>query len=177
MPGNTVHLHRVLRCPPDRLYRAFLFPEELAFLPYQPWRLFTPALLHFSVLHITFNLIWWLDLGGQVERKQSPLRLLVLFLVVAGVSNVAQFLATGPLFGGLSGVVYGLLGYVWVQGRLRPEAGLAIPNPVVVLMLGWLVLCWTGLLGPVANMAHLAGLVTGVLLALFFALQDRHRHR
>lgn len=159
----------------DRLYRAFLFPEELSFLVYQPWRLFTPALLHFSVLHIAFNLIWWLDLGGQVERKQSPLRLLMLFLLVAAVSNVAQFLASGPLFGGLSGVVYGLLGYVWMQGRLNPASGLALPNPVLVLMLGWLALCWTGLLGPVANWAHLAGLASGLLLGAFFVLQDKSR--
>jgi uncharacterized protein YndB with AHSA1/START domain len=26
---NTVKLHRVLRCPPDRLYRAFLDPDAL----------------------------------------------------------------------------------------------------------------------------------------------------
>jgi uncharacterized protein YndB with AHSA1/START domain len=30
IPGGTVRLHRVLRCPPDRLYRAFLDPDALA---------------------------------------------------------------------------------------------------------------------------------------------------
>ncbi len=28
-PANTVRLHRVLRCPPDRLYRVFLDPHAL----------------------------------------------------------------------------------------------------------------------------------------------------
>ena len=28
-PANTVHLHRVLRTPPDRLYRAFLDPDAM----------------------------------------------------------------------------------------------------------------------------------------------------
>jgi len=30
MTTGTVRLHRVLRCPPDRIYRAFLDPEALA---------------------------------------------------------------------------------------------------------------------------------------------------
>ncbi len=29
MPG-TVHFHRVLRCPPERVYRAFLDPDAMA---------------------------------------------------------------------------------------------------------------------------------------------------
>ena len=30
MPGNTVRLHRVLRAPPERIYRAFLDPDAMA---------------------------------------------------------------------------------------------------------------------------------------------------
>src|SRR5499427_5053187 len=30
MPTNTVRLHRVLRAPPDRVYRAFLDPDAMA---------------------------------------------------------------------------------------------------------------------------------------------------
>jgi len=30
MPGNTIRLHRVLRAPPERVYRAFLDPDALA---------------------------------------------------------------------------------------------------------------------------------------------------
>jgi uncharacterized protein YndB with AHSA1/START domain len=29
-PGNTVRLHRVLRAPPERVYRAFLDPEAMS---------------------------------------------------------------------------------------------------------------------------------------------------
>jgi uncharacterized protein YndB with AHSA1/START domain len=29
MPGNTIRLHRVLRAPPERVYRAFLDPDAL----------------------------------------------------------------------------------------------------------------------------------------------------
>jgi uncharacterized protein YndB with AHSA1/START domain len=30
MPGNTIRLHRVLRAPPERIYRAFLDPDAMA---------------------------------------------------------------------------------------------------------------------------------------------------
>jgi uncharacterized protein YndB with AHSA1/START domain len=30
MKGNTVQLHRVLRCTPEKLYRAFLTPDAMA---------------------------------------------------------------------------------------------------------------------------------------------------
>jgi len=30
MKGNTVQLHRVLRCTPEKLYRAFITPDALA---------------------------------------------------------------------------------------------------------------------------------------------------
>lgn len=156
-----------------RVYGMLFYAPGLDALFTEPWRLFTPMLLHFSVLHIAFNLMWWLDLGGNVEKRQGSGRLLSVTLLVAAVSNTAQFLVTGPEFGGLSGVVYGLLGYVWVQGRLRPASGLFLPNNVLFIMLAWLLLCWTGLLGPVANHAHLAGLLAGAALGWFWAQEDK----
>lgn len=160
----------------DGLYRAFLFAPTLEGLAPEPWRLFTPALLHFSILHLVFNTIWWLDLGTVIERRQSAWRLLWVALVVAAVSNTAQFLDTGANFGGLSGVVYGLLGYVWLWGKWRPAEGLFLQPAVAALMVGWLLLCMTGLLGPVANTAHVVGLITGLAMAtLTIALKKNDR--
>lgn len=160
-----------------RIYQLLFFPPQLSDLASQPWRLFTPALLHFSIMHIAFDVIWWLDLGNTIERRQSAWHLLIVALVVAAVSNVAQFLVTGPNFGGLSGVIYGLLSYMWLWGRQRPACGLALRPSVAVIMLGWLVLCWTGWLGPVANFAHLAGLVSGLVLAVITLTFERANTR
>lgn len=157
----------------SRIYDALFFPDQMSDLASEPWRLFTPALLHFSIIHITFNLVWWLDLGSAIEKRQSPWHLLVLALLVAAISNTAQFLVSGPNFGGLSGVVYGVLAYVWLWGKVRPQAGLALPPVVAMLMLGWLLLCWTGVLGPVANIAHLAGLLSGLLVAIGALMIDK----
>jgi GlpG protein len=131
----------------------------------QLWRLITPIFIHFAWFHLLFNGIWMWQLGSVVEKRLGPWDLATLVVVIGIGSNVAQFLSTGPLFGGLSGVVYGLLGYFWVQGRFNPRFGLALNNVVVYLMLGWFVLCWIGVIPNVANWAHTAGLVLGMAAA------------
>jgi GlpG protein len=133
----------------------------------QWWRLFTPAFLHFSVIHIIFNLIWWWVLGSQLERTFGSISLAVIFAIAAISSNVAQLLVSGPNFGGLSGVVYALFGYVWWIGLLRPKWGLGLPNNLVYFLLGWLALGYFDLLWVnMANEAHLFGLISGCLMAL-----------
>jgi GlpG protein len=133
----------------------------------QWWRLFTPAFLHFGAIHIIFNLIWWWLLGSQLERAFGSVSLAVIFAIAAISSNVAQLLVSGPNFGGLSGVVYALFGYVWWIGLLRPQWGMGLPNNLVYFLLAWLVLGYFDVLGVnMANEAHLFGLISGCLMAL-----------
>jgi GlpG protein len=131
---------------------------------WQVWRWFTHAFLHFSVLHIVFNLLWWWQLGGDIEQKLGVRKLLEIFIISAAVSGTGQYWLAGANFGGLSGVVYALVGYLWILTWLRPEAGLSIPKPIVGFMLVWLVLGFVQPFMAIANMAHLAGLLSGVAL-------------
>jgi len=135
----------------------------------QIWRLFTPIFMHFGPFHLLFNMLWLFDLGGMLERVQGALRLGILVVIIAVVSNVAQYFWAGPDFGGMSGVTYGLLGYVWIQGRLRPRSGLALHSYLVVMMLAWFVVCWAGVIGNVANMAQTLGLACGLALGRAYA--------
>ncbi|MDO6687561.1 MULTISPECIES: rhomboid family intramembrane serine protease GlpG [unclassified Agarivorans] len=133
----------------------------------QFWRVITPIFLHFSVIHIVFNGLWWWQLGGEIERQLGSSKLLLITLVAAVIPNVAQLLATGPYFGGLSGVVYALLGYCWFTGWLRPQAGLQLSPAIVGFMLVWLVIGFMDVIGPsTANLAHLFGLFVGCAQAV-----------
>lgn len=137
---------------------------------WQVWRFFSHALIHFSTLHILFNCLWWWILGGQLERHSGSSKLVQVFLISALISGFAQFWLHGPNFGGLSGVVYALMGYIWWVGWLAPQRGLSIPKAYVIFMLAWLVLGFAQPFGmSVANMAHLFGLVSGCALALLDA--------
>ena len=144
------------------------------------WRLLTPAFLHFSVLHIAFNLLWWWELGGIIERMQSGWRLLALTLVIALVSNAVQFLSYGPNFGGLSAVVYGLLGYLWIYPYADPSAPFRLRNVIIIFMVGWLALGYTGVFdtlagGTISNNGHLSGLLTGAALGGLLGLVNYRR--
>lgn len=154
-------------------YDLLAFHADLTqFLDWQVWRFFTPSLIHFSIMHLVFNLLWWWYLGGQIEMRIGSGKLLILALAAGAISNTAEFMLSGPAFGGLSGVVYALLGYCWLRGRSQPECGIALPPALMGFMLLWLALGFTGLLGPVGNMAHLAGLLVGLLQAWL----DRRGH-
>jgi GlpG protein len=125
------------------------------------WRLFTPMFVHMHFLHILLNMLWLRDLGSMVEARQSRWILLALVLGFSGFSNLVQYAWNGPNFGGMSGVVYGLLGYIWVRGKFDPGSGLYLHQSTVIMMLVWLAFGFTGLMS-IANGAHLGGLVAGL---------------
>ncbi|ART80320.1 rhomboid family intramembrane serine protease GlpG [Oceanisphaera avium] len=152
------------------------FPAQLSQLVgVNFWRAFTPALLHFSLMHLVFNLFWWWYLASMVEREWGAGRLILILLVAGILPNFMQFFASGPYFGGLSGVVYALLAYVWLSGRLNPGGRMSLPDGMAVLMLVWLILGFAGVLGNVANLAHLGGGLIGLLQAVVDR-QLRHRY-
>lgn len=134
----------------------------------QWWRLVTPAFMHFSELHLVFNLLWIWVVGSRIEQMQGRWVLLCIFLASAILSNAAQFFVSGPMFGGMSGVVYAVLAYSWLWDRQGYRPGFGLPQGLMGFMLLWLVLGYVGVLqligmGAVANTAHLVGLLVGLM--------------
>ncbi len=144
------------------------------------WRLLSPDFLHFSWTHIVFNSVMLWFLGSQIEWFDGRQRLLVLFIVVSLLSNGFQYLMSGPLFGGLSGVVYGILGYCWLSERRR--ARFQFPPALITFAVAWMALGFTPLpevlgLGRMANEAHLGGFLAGLALALILPVPKKAPQR
>lgn len=182
----------LLGTSPDTL-RWFTFQDfrmvgddRVVFLPLtdtlasgQWWRLLTPMLIHFGWLHLAMNAMWYWELGRRIEYRQGPWMLLGLSLGFGLVSNLVQYGVSGPsLFGGLSGVLYGLLGHCWIFQRMAPTPAYQLPKGVVAMMLIWLLVCLSGVIdmlgfGSIANGAHVGGLVAGCLSGFIGGLLAR----
>lgn len=144
----------------------YVRPQFVEIQQGQLWRLVTPIFLHFGIFHIIFNMLWLYTLGTQIERRGGRRQLALLVLAIGTVSNVGQYVIAGPAFGGFSGVVYGLLGYVWIMAQFQPTSGYLMDRFTLGFMLVWLLLGLSGLFENMANAAHLFGLLSGVLWGL-----------
>ncbi|OED46130.1 hypothetical protein ACH42_04095 [Endozoicomonas sp. (ex Bugula neritina AB1)] len=135
------------------------------------WRTITPIFLHFGFAHLAFNMLSLFIFGSRLEYRQGGLHLLLIILTTGLLSNFAQYFWGGEetIFGGFSGVVYGLMGYCMVRQKVDKNWPFDIPPIFYGFMLIWLVIGYTGILGVVgfgnmANAAHSGGLIAGALL-------------
>jgi GlpG protein len=141
----------------------------------QVWRVVTPIFIHMSVLHLIFNMYWLYIFGSMIESRRGTLFFALFVLAIAVISNWGQYYFTYEVdwfhvppttqFGGMSGVGYGLFGYLWIKSRFDPHGGVFLPPNTVGLFLIWFALCWSGLLGPIANWAHTTGMASGMAIS------------
>ena len=135
------------------------------------WRMVTPIFFHYGMLHIAFNMIMLYQIGNPIEQRRGTWNFGWLVLFIAATSTVTQCLAPpawggGALVGGMSGVVYGLLGYSWMKTRFQPELGIIVPQSTVTFLIVVMFLFMTPLADSfgfrVANWAHGIGLLSGM---------------
>jgi len=147
----------------------------------QYWRLLTPVFIHFGIFHLAFNSLWIWEFGRRIESYAGSMHFAMIVLLTGIGSNIGQYLWEGPsLFGGMSGVLYGLLGYLWIHQKIHPRPELALPPGIIGFLLAWLVICMTGVVdmlmgGRIANAAHASGLVLGMALGAGAGLIRRSR--
>ena len=136
------------------------------------WRLITPTFLHFSMTHLVFNCLWIYILGQRIEKLDGLSVFLFIFILTGILSNAGQFFWTQQyLFGGLSGAVYGLLGYCFIIELDGRHGRYGLPEALYLFMFIWLLVGFTGVLsffgfGNVANTAHLIGMIAGFIIGL-----------
>ncbi len=133
--------------------------------PTKVLRTFAPMLLHFGELHIAFNMMWLWYFGRQLESAHPRWLYIVLILLCSFVGNTAQYLYSGyNNFGGMSGVVYGLVGYTWVVHAFMPRSQLLINNRMFVVFVIALIAMEILASSWIASAAHVGGLLAGVAM-------------
>lgn len=159
----------------------FIYEESLI-LSGQIWRLITPIFLHFPAFgiifaHLAFNLIWLYQFGSAIEQIEKS-RFLLLLITVSGIlSNIAQGFMSYGIFGGMSGVVYALLGYLFLRSKLNPYYPSRVPDNIAYFLIGFMVLSAVGLFGAgIANTAHIVGFIVGLAFAWLKHNASQTRH-
>jgi len=151
-------------------YEAFLSFKETYWVGHQWWRLISPAFLHFGFLHALFNCLALWELGRRLEFVLPAGWYAAILLVTAIAANLGQYWLSGPgIFGGLSGVIFGLFGVIAVLYRRTRSPILRLPTGLYVLAGVSLVVLPFALelfAVHVANGAHVGGLLAGLALAL-----------
>ena len=126
-----------------------------------------PMFLHFGGLHLIFNLLWLWYFGKQLEPTHPRWLFLLVIALLSFISNTAQYLVLEyNNFGGMSGVVFGLVSYAWVIHNLMPRSQLMINNAMFGGFVAILVLMEVFAGSFIATAAHVGGLVAGLLLGL-----------
>ncbi len=142
----------------------------------QWWRLISPMFIHFSFAHLAFNCLWVYILGEKIEKINGSIIFILLVLISSIASNLSQFYWTSSnLFGGLSGVIYGLLGFCLIIEMESKYDHYGLPPALYLFMIVWLILGFVGILdlfgfGSVANFAHLGGLISGIIFAMIYKI-------
>lgn len=155
----------------------------------QVWRLFTPCLLHADLFHIFFNMLWLIVLGKQIEQRLSPGRYLLFILIIGVFSNIVQYLMSGPNFIGFSGILCGMLAFIWIRQKTAAWEGYQLDKMTLVFMLLFIMSMaaiqlfsffmektFSLAFAPnIANGAHLAGGLMGFFLGRLNFFSWRHQ--
>ncbi|MFY7843292.1 MAG: rhomboid family intramembrane serine protease [Rhabdochlamydiaceae bacterium] len=141
------------------------------------WRLFTPCLLHNDLLHLVFNMLWFLSMGPQIEKRLPKYQFLLFILITAVVSNLGQYLVSGPFFLGFSGVVTAFAAFIWIRQKAVDQENYFVSQSslsfllifILIMSAASFLLLFSDYLNisqldlPIANTAHLLGACTGFL--------------
>src|SRR5262249_24388989 len=138
----------------------------------QYWRVVTCAFLHIGILHLALNMWVFWRLGRMLEKLIGAFMLAGVYLLT-GVGASLLSLSWDPMrvSAGASGAIFAIVG---VLISLLFFATLTIPPDLLSKLGGFvgrsaLYNLFYGLLGHVDNMAHLGGLVTGLVIGFFLA--------
>lgn len=133
------------------------------------WQLITAIFVHVTLLHLVLNLFYLYLIGIAFERSYGS-KFFIITFIVSGISGNIMSLALGPMVvtAGASGAIFGLIGAMTMITRARYEIKLRDALIALFLLLA-INSMWQG----VNSLAHLGGLIAGIVLGI--AYDRKHR--
>lgn len=132
------------------------------------WRFLTPAFLHGSIIHLSFNMYAIYSIGPSLERKYGSTSFILLYIIGAIFGNVVSFLFSPNVSLGASTAIFGLIAaqgvYIYKNRYLLGSAAKPLLTNVLFMIA---VNLFLGLSPGIDNWGHLGGLVGGFLYAWF----------
>lgn len=136
------------------------------------YRLLTSIFMHFGIHHITNNMIILFVLGDNMERAIGSAKYLVFYLLCGVGSNLISMRASmnsqvKAVGAGASGAIFGVIGGLFYavavnRGKLEDLS----TRQLVIMIIFSLYFGFTST--GIDNVAHVSGLVLGILLAMVF---------
>jgi len=140
---------------------------------FQVWRWVSHILMNFSFLALFSNLLWWVYVGGMIEKRLGSGKLFTIALISALLCGFAQSKFNGFWFGGLSGVDNALIAYAWLYAMRDTRSELNVPGGLMGMFVLWAVLEAVGVFGSNTGLAsHITGLLVGLAMAF---VDTRHK--
>ncbi len=130
------------------------------------YRVITSAFLHAGLIHFIFNMYALYVIGPQLESFFGKIKYLIIYLGSAIIGNLLSmlFLSETTVAVGASGAIFGLFGAllyfgyhyrVYLSGVIKSQI---IPLIALNLFIGFV-------LSGINNMAHIGGLIGGILVS------------
>jgi membrane associated rhomboid family serine protease len=129
---------------------------------------FFMPLLHGDWQHLFSNSIAIGALGFMLVYFYRPLHFKIFFLIYFFSGIFTWFLGRPSYHIGASGIVYGLVSFLFVSGILRKHLGLMAVSAITVLSYGSIVWGVFPLVTHISWEGHLGGFITGIILAFLY---------
>ncbi len=134
------------------------------------WQLFTAMFIHADLLHLFGNMFFLLIFGLRAEELFSTPEYFLIYLLSGLTGNLLTLLLGPQLVSvGASGAIFGMFGAVaiYVRRAIGQSILSALMYAFFLLMISW---------GPNVNfLAHLGGLVAGLLIGYLLAVKRKFK--
>jgi len=138
------------------------------------WKIFTASFLHSNIPHLIGNLIFLWFFGKRVEMDFGRGTWLILYFVSEFVARLGNGVFVGLSTVGISGFMYAMFGYLLVADWMENLWQTLVSRKVYIFFIVFIGMSLTPpppFLGmsdfEVAHIAHITGLVEGLLLGIF----------